>query len=153
MRKHTTVEQIERALDIVYKSKIAIQGNFIFGDIAETLDTAKNTLRWWQAHPQYGIILNFIVTYPGTYLYQYAVEHGIIKDEVAFIKEGCPAVNVSRLSVEEMAWLSNQILSLPLKLMKEPSNVFGEKLDIVHHTISFNGQCIHCGSYCNQKIP
>lgn len=74
---------------------ITIQGNFIFGDVEETIETATNTLNWWKKHPQYAIILNFIVTYPGTTLHEYACEVGIIKDEVQFIKDGCPAINVS----------------------------------------------------------
>lgn len=63
-----------------------------------------------EKHPQYAIILNFIVTYPGTPLYEYACEVGIIKkDEVQFIKDGCPAINVSRMSDSEISWLSEQL--------------------------------------------
>ena len=44
MKKFTTIEQIEKALKIVNDYKIRIVGNFIFGDIEETIKTAKNTL-------------------------------------------------------------------------------------------------------------
>ena len=43
MKKFTTIEQIEKALKIVNDCKIRIVGNFIFGDIEETIKTAKNT--------------------------------------------------------------------------------------------------------------
>ena len=52
MRKGTTVEQIERTLKLVYDSGISFEGAFIFGDIAETRETADNTLKWWHAHSE-----------------------------------------------------------------------------------------------------
>ena len=45
MRKGITIEQIEPALRNVNESGIALYGCFIFGDIAETCETAQNTLK------------------------------------------------------------------------------------------------------------
>jgi hypothetical protein len=98
MRKGTTVEQIERALKMVYDAGISMEGAFIFGDLAETWETAQNTLQWWREHAQYKINLNVISVYPGSHLYQYACEHGIIRDRVQFLRDGCPHVNVSKLT-------------------------------------------------------
>lgn len=146
MRKHITIEQIERALDIIYKNDIAIQGNFIFGDIEETAETAKNTLEWYQAHMQYGITLTFIVTYPGTYLYKYACEKQIICDEVQFIKSGCPIVNVSKMTEPELVWLSNEITRLSKESLKEPAEIQSKKINYNDLTVDFMGNCIECGA-------
>jgi anaerobic magnesium-protoporphyrin IX monomethyl ester cyclase len=107
MKKHITVEQIEHSLKITYDANIDIQGGFIFGDIAETKDTAANTLRWYYNHPHYGLELNMIHIFPGTQLYNYACAHGIIKNKVNYIKEGCPLTNVSRLTDQAYKDLSS----------------------------------------------
>jgi len=44
MKKHTTPDQIHSAIHATLDKHISIQGGFIFGDIAETLETAQETL-------------------------------------------------------------------------------------------------------------
>lgn len=101
MRKHITVEQIDEAMGLCRELGLNCMGNFIFGDQNETFETAMNTINWWKAHPQYRIALHMIILYPGSELYRVAVERGIITDEVAFLKSGCPITNVSKMSQEE----------------------------------------------------
>ena len=101
MKKHIRVKQIESALSLCYELGLNIFGNFIFGDKEETVETYTNTLKWWRAHPQYPISLHPIVVYPGSELYRYACQQGIIKDRVKFIRDGCPFTNVSKLSEQE----------------------------------------------------
>lgn len=101
MKKHITVEQIENAMNMCYELGINCNGNFIFGDQEETVETVQNTMNWWKAHPQYRIALHLIACYPGSELYQVAVNRGIIKDPVQFIKDGCPYINVSKLTEQE----------------------------------------------------
>lgn len=146
MRKGIKFEQTEKALQLVYDAGIAIQGGFIFGDVEETLETASNTLNWWKAHSHYGITLNFITTYPGTELYKFALEHGIIRDEADFIKQGCPTINVSRMSPQEIAWLSEQIVSLPQNILKSPLNISNIDLDYANARVSFSGICTSCST-------
>jgi len=109
MNKKITIEQTERALDIVYRAGIGIQGVLIFGDIAETLESAKRTIEWWKNNIRYELQLSAIITYPGTEIYQYALKTGRIADEVKFIKDGCPIVKLSDMSDDEYKWLFNQI--------------------------------------------
>ncbi|GHV47003.1 hypothetical protein FACS1894204_09760 [Synergistales bacterium] len=144
MRKNTTIEQIERALKLVYDTGLAIIGCFIFGDVAETIDTVKRTLKWWQEHTEYNIALNFIITFPGTPLYRYALEHGIIRDEVQFIKDGCPTVNVSRMSEDERKWLAEMVVSLPLINTKTPKNVGNVMVDYANASVTIDGECVKC---------
>lgn len=109
MRKHITIEQSERALKILYDAGLNGQGTFIFGDLAETTETAMNTINWWKAHPQYLIKLAFITVYPGSYLYEVACSRGIIKDKVQFIKDGCPYINVSQMTDAEYSELTELV--------------------------------------------
>lgn len=114
MKKKITIEQTEKALSMAYKSGIPMAGIFIFGDIEETMESAQKTLDWWKNHKEYNIGLNFISTYPGTFIYKYALENGIIKDPVQFLKDGCPQVNISKLSDEELRLLAKNVLELTL---------------------------------------
>ena len=86
MKKHVTPEQINKAVQLTLKSNISIQGNFIFGDKAETIHTASETLNYWKNNIPAGIILTFINPYPGTALYKNCVERGVIKDKLDFIE-------------------------------------------------------------------
>ena len=45
--------------------------------------------------------MHLIVLYPGSELYKLAVARGIIKDPVQFIKDGCPYVNISKMTDQE----------------------------------------------------
>jgi anaerobic magnesium-protoporphyrin IX monomethyl ester cyclase len=96
MNKHITLEQINNALQWTYEAGIGIQGNLIFGDRAETPFTAKRSLDWWEEHLQYLINLTYLIAYPGTDLYKYALENGIIKDPKVFLEQGCPTVFLSK---------------------------------------------------------
>jgi radical SAM superfamily enzyme YgiQ (UPF0313 family) len=104
MRKKITVKQIENALEITKNHDILIQGNFIFGDRAETLETIVETLNWWFRHREYRINLSHLIAYPGTALYRYAIEEGLIKgNRIEYIKNGCKGLkqlNLTRLPAD-----------------------------------------------------
>jgi len=87
MDKKTTREEMEKALALTYDHKMEIQGNFIFGDSAETLETANNTLGWWARHRKYQINLIHLQVMRGSPLYGKAVESGRIKDPAAQLQE------------------------------------------------------------------
>jgi len=144
MRKNTTVEQIDSTLKMVYDAGISMEGAFIFGDIAETWETANNTLSWWRAHAEYKINLNLITVYPGSYLYQYACEKGIIKDKVQFLKDGCPQINVSSLTESQYAILVRNVMEAPMTLAKVMSTVEVNEIDAKMGRISVSGTCTAC---------
>ncbi len=114
MRKGINVDQIRRALDLSYEAGISTEAsNFIFGDINETAETVANTMKfWWQYNKKTHINLSLIQTYPGTYLYEYACQNGIITDKEDFLRSGCPIINVSRLSSAEFHKLTSLIAEL-----------------------------------------
>jgi hypothetical protein len=76
----------------------------------ETIETAKNTLDYWETHKEYGINLYLIEVYPGTQLYKYAIRNNIIKDPVKYLKDGCPNVNVSKLSDDDLSYVMTKLL-------------------------------------------
>ena len=142
MRKNITIEDIEKALKITYEAGIIITGAFIFGDINETVETYKNTINWWQKNRHYGISLNLILVYPGTYLYKYALKNKIITDEVKFIKDGCPLVNVSKLTNEEYNKLADEITFL---MHDESEPLMSREIEINNSgRVSFVGECSNC---------
>jgi len=144
MNKGTTIEQIEHALRLVYDAEMYFQGNFIFGDIEETTETATNTINWWKNNPQYRIDLTLIMMYPGTYLYKYACEKGIIRDKVKYLRDGCPQVNVSKLNDFEFGELLKNILSLSKSVPKMLSEVEYSNIEYETGRIDIKGECAHC---------
>jgi len=144
MRKGTTVEQIERTLKLVYDSGISFEGAFIFGDIAETRQTAENTLKWWQEHSEYRITLNLITVYPGSYLYKYACEKNIIKDKVKFLRDGCPQVNVSKLTDRELSALIKYFMDAPVSMTRSLVSAGLKSIDHRTGRIGISGVCTLC---------
>ncbi|MFZ1898391.1 B12-binding domain-containing radical SAM protein [Methanoregula sp.] len=121
MKKHTSPEQIERILQMIAEKGLAGQGSFIFGDPAETFETATETLDFYNNHQDIirgGITLGFVVPFQGSPLYKYCVEKGIIKDEIEFIEkrsqEGYPffePMNLTRMSDSEFEKLKDRVFT------------------------------------------
>jgi len=86
MRKNITPEQIDKALKETLNQNLGIQAFFIFGDIAETKETARETLNYWKNNCEGQVGLGFIQPYPGSQIYKSCVERGIIPDKLSFIK-------------------------------------------------------------------
>ena len=149
MNKKITIEQTEKALNLVYNAKIAIQGVLIFGDPAETIESATKTLNWWKEHIHYGLMLSLIITYPGTVLYKYAIKNGIITDPIQYIKDGCPVVRLSKMSNDEYLWLIEQVVKLPRLTTNEPKNTEVKNIDYENANIDIKGECFRCGTVNN----
>ncbi|MFA5173824.1 MAG: radical SAM protein [Candidatus Pacearchaeota archaeon] len=121
MNKPITPQMIESAFKKTMDAKLTIQANFIFGDVAETKETAKETLDWWKKNAMGQIHLLFVQPYPGSKLYHQALERGIIKDREEFIKNVVPfsKFNLTKeMSDKDMVWLRNEILKATAKYSK-----------------------------------
>ncbi|BCS55980.1 B12-binding domain-containing radical SAM protein [Geobacter sp. SVR] len=143
MKKGITIEQIEKALSATRQHGISIIGNFIFGDIQETYETANDTLNWWTNHmSEYDIHLTMIVPFPGSYIYDYAVQKGMISDKLKFLNDGCPPVNCSKMSESEILRLKRRINSL-LQIKSRASTI---SIKYIHpdNTIDLTLECGHC---------
>jgi radical SAM superfamily enzyme YgiQ (UPF0313 family) len=66
MRKPITPQQIDSAIKLTIEAGITVQGNFIFGDIAETKETSQITLDYWKNNCKGQLILTCIQPYPGS---------------------------------------------------------------------------------------
>lgn len=147
MKKGITIELTEYALDIVYRAGLGIQGVLIFGDPAETIETAKRTLDWWKAHRHYELQLSAVITYPGTEIYRHARQKKIIPDPVKYIKDGCPLVRLAKMSDEEYAWLFQQIASLPRSSHSQPDNANILNINFQASCTDIEGNCVSCGHF------
>jgi len=150
MKKPITSEQIDRAIKLTKEVGLGIQGAFIFGDVAETKETAKETLDYWKENAQGQIRLFFIQPYPGSEIYKKCVEKGIIKDKLDFIKNKILHTNwlnmTDNMSDKEILNLKKEILearrkyypyTIPLNIKKMGDNKY--EVDI---------KC----PFCNKKI-
>jgi anaerobic magnesium-protoporphyrin IX monomethyl ester cyclase len=146
MKKQSTVEDMERTLKMVYDAGISFEGAFIFGDTNETWETANNTLNWWREHSQYKITLNLITIYPGTPLYHLAHREGILEDKVKFLQDGCPQLNVSKLSSPEYAELVRIIMESPTTFLKTLDKPNIELVDAKVGRVNVSGTCSACNT-------
>ncbi|MBA4416597.1 MAG: hypothetical protein C0392_01610 [Syntrophus sp. (in: bacteria)] len=149
MRKGITIEQIERTLKLVYDTGIPISAGFIFGDIEETLETANNTLNWWKEHPEYSASLRLITAFPGTHIYKYACEKGIIKDKVQFLRDGCPQLNISKMTDDEFQVFTKELMEAALSNTKLLSSFEVYSINDRDGCICLNGECSVCGTKNN----
>ena len=150
MRKNISIEQTEQAISIIHDAGLPVFGNLIIGDVAETFETAKKSIDWWKRYKEHCFGLYFIDTYPGTPNYKYAVKNGIIKNRVEFLKNGCPTVNLSKMSDEELSIIIKEVVTLPIKeldKLKEQKILKYNKND----TADFSGFCQKCGNYGTYK--
>lgn len=120
MVKKIKLAQVEKALQLTYDIGIDIQGGLIFGDAAETKETVANSLKWYDEHAHYALDLNMIHIFPGTVLYKNALACGILKDPVKFLTDGCPLINVSRLTDQEYKDLSSNLYERNMRAKYEP---------------------------------
>lgn len=151
MKKHITPQQIARAVEGTLKNNISIQGNFIFGDPAETAKTATETLSFWKKHNYAGIMLGFINPYPGSDIYQQCLKRGVIKDKLDFIANHIFDVfNMSETMTEkEFEKLKIDIFEAELKykICAVPNSVNLQK----DGTSNMSVRCPHCQEVIEYK--
>lgn len=113
MRKGITLSQIEMALDMLKEAGLNSRSGVIFGDSAETLETAMFTLDWYErSKDKYRLFVDMIIAFPGSTLYKRACSNGVISNPVTFLQDGCPIINVSEMSDSEFLKLVKRIESI-----------------------------------------
>lgn len=147
MRKHITPEQIEHTLKMTYDASINIIGNFIFGDEVEDESTIYETMRFWFDHPQYGINLSMIETYPGSEYYKELVQCGKITDKLAFLKRDDWRINLMQMP-DETYWKYVVLVQL-LSFYYHPQSTLGTIEGIYQNEYGewvLETKCPHCGA-------
>ena len=144
MKKHIIPEQIDNAVKTTLRSNVSLQGNFIFGDKAETAQTAKETLDYWKHNKEAGIQLGFINPYPGTELYNNCINKGIIKDKLDFIENRIFDVfNMSdAMTDEEFDKLKFDVYEAEAKYSVYVRPLSVKKAE--NGTYNFKVKCPHC---------
>ena len=154
MRKHITPTQIKTTLQMIADRNLVPQGGFIFGDKAETLETARETLKFIRDNPHLsrgGLFMGFIIPFPGTAIYKYALEKGVIKDEIEFINKLTSTdynydnvYNFTELSDKDFDILKNEVFTLKYTAIpvSVPSAYGGGVVYV---------KCPHCGKIQNYK--
>lgn len=122
MKKPITPEQIDKVIKWCMELKMPIEGNFIFGDLAETKETAKETLNYWEKNCHGQVKLFFIHPYPGSAMYESCIRRGIIRDKLDFIKNKMHHTNIinmtEKMNDEEFEWLKKEVYRLKKKYEK-----------------------------------
>jgi anaerobic magnesium-protoporphyrin IX monomethyl ester cyclase len=120
MHKHITPNQIKNAIINLNTNCLAAKGNFIFGDTLETLETAQETLNFFNNYQDilHGIRVTFIIPLQGSEIYNNCVKNGIIKDEIEFIKNRSingydfhEPMNLTNMSKENFEILKDRVFT------------------------------------------
>jgi radical SAM superfamily enzyme YgiQ (UPF0313 family) len=149
MRKPVTPEQIDNAIKLCLNIKLAIQGGFIFGDIAETMETARETLEYWKKECMGQAGVGFIQPYPNSEIYLNCVKRGIIKDKLEFIK------NLGDEKILNMTEHMNNKEFEQLKKEIEKESIISRK-SVIPNKITYTSEEkyeveVKC-PFCNEKI-
>lgn len=110
-RKGITIEQQHKAIKLLKKYNIEVNlgSSYLIGAINETYKTIKKSAKFAKKH---GIKYtpHYVTPYPGTVLYKYALDKGLIKDELKFIKKISRIGNTNFLVVNLTENLSDKKL-------------------------------------------
>ena len=110
MRKGITIERIEEALGMLHDAGLNSRSGVIMGDTVETMDTARQTIDWFKRnYDRYRMFIDMIIAFPGSAVYNRACRDGVIPDRVQFLRDGCPIVNLTRMSNEQFRSLLHEV--------------------------------------------
>jgi hypothetical protein len=160
MKKKTKPERIAAALALTYEHRIGIQGNLLFGDKAETLDTANESMHWWAFNRHYQINLTPLMVFPGSPDYYEALRDGLISDREAYVASIPPRFNISQMSDENLemigmqVWVhQNTLLNMaPLKSFA-PAARQAPNRDTAYDIIWDCPECQHTNEYLGVVLP
>ncbi|MFC1672129.1 B12-binding domain-containing radical SAM protein [Planctomycetota bacterium] len=115
MKKPISPEEIDFAFESTLREGISIQANFIFGDPAETLETAHETIRYWQSKCFGQVNLGFVKPYPGSRIYDLCLQRKLIKNKLYYLENGIENIlemNMTKLSDGQFRRLARYIFHL-----------------------------------------
>lgn len=84
--KKITVAQIEDAVAITNQAGIKVMGNFIIGLLGETEESLEKMVRFIQTRDVIPCSIKYLTPFPGTHIYTYARQKGLIKDEIEYFR-------------------------------------------------------------------
>lgn len=112
MKKRITKEEIENAYQICDKIGVRTGSNIIFGDIAETEETIRESLDWWKSHQQYDLLLGFIKAVPDSEIWRYAISQRLITDKKKFVREKFPIINLTKIDDKKFHKIKREVFEI-----------------------------------------
>ena len=115
MKKGTTAENMLNAIRLAEDAGMGMHANFIFGDVAETGETIKETMEFYDKYCRdLCVYFYYITPYPGSKLFEYCVEKALIADrreyyETVAFQKGC--VNMTGIADETFRNLTEPVMS------------------------------------------
>lgn len=101
-KKGITLEQLEKAYNIVAKHKIETRGSFIFGHPGETHKTARQTIEFAKKLKMYRAGFNVMTPYPGIDILNDEGIEILSKDYSHYCRWGDSVVRTKELSPEDL---------------------------------------------------
>jgi len=127
--KGITVEQQHKAVKLLKKYNIEVNlgSSFLIGAINETYKSVKKSLKFAKKH-HLKYTPHYVTPYPGTSLYKYAREKGLIKDELKCVQKIARIGNTNFLTVnltenfsdEELIKLKEKSMYIPVQKLYLP---------------------------------
>ncbi len=154
MKKKITREQISTAIELITRANINFQGNFIFGDRAETAETANETLDWWRRHRAYVVQTDPIWVFPGTELYAQGKADGRIPDDRTYLASQYPILNLSEMDDATFDQMRDVLGMLRAYLNRIPAQLVEVNPSAVIHgrqCFTTTLVCPHCGGSVSYK--
>jgi radical SAM superfamily enzyme YgiQ (UPF0313 family) len=131
MHKGLTVKQIVRGVDETLQAGISPGLNIIFGNLGDNLETLGKSVEFLLKHDDGAQMRTIrpVTPYPGSELYYYAIENGLLKDveefyEIKHVNSDLVSVNFTELTDEEF---HQALLDANSRLIK---NYYGRKLEL-----------------------
>ena len=122
LRKGITIEQIKKAISLCKKAGIETMGYFIIGNPQETEDEARETIRFSQKLGLDLATFGVTVAYPGTEIYNWAIENNALPDKFWYMKS--PRMSYDSREVSGNLNLKNFPSAKQAKLVKEANRGF-----------------------------
>lgn len=100
MNKHSKPEQISEAIKLAQEVGIGFGGNYIFGDPAETIETIEESLNFIHLNSEYQnfmVFFGIVQPYPGSKIYKYCLEKGLIKDRLSLYQDASKPINMTQI--------------------------------------------------------
>jgi len=162
MHKKTDVSQIVEAVQLADELDIGFGGNLIFGDPAETEDTIRESLMFYF---RYGIdpsiFLSYVTPYPGSEIFDYCIEHGIIKNKLTYYEHIDEHLfNMTQIPddlfvewTEFLRTLESSYLMIEATTAKEMILTEGNSISDYYNVPVrvLKADCPHCGKECSYE--
>lgn len=137
--KRITVEQIKKGMRRLKMAGILPTVSIMVGQYTETLDDVQKSIDLMLETLRYDKNINFAFTittpFPGTKLYDIALESGLLKNHLDFYKKFNPTTDISGLSVNLSAMSDEEVIRMRNRLeeiyQQEKKRLVGKKVTVV----------------------